>query len=43
MTFIVNQDGKVYQADLGAATSEQAARIKRFDPGNGWSPVAARQ
>ena len=42
MTFIVNQDGAVYQADLGAATAERAGKIQRFDPGKGWSPVAAK-
>ncbi len=39
MTFIVNQDGKVYQADLGAKTQAQAREMQRFDPGKGWSPV----
>ena len=42
MTFIVNQDGKVYQADLGPETSAKASKMQRFDPGNGWSPVAAK-
>lgn len=36
MTFIVNQDGIVYERDLGPATSEQAAAITLFDPGEGW-------
>ncbi len=39
MTFIVNQDGKVYECDLGPETREQASRMHRFDPGSGWSPV----
>jgi hypothetical protein len=42
MTFIVNQDGKVYQADLGPATATAAGRMQRFDPGKGWSPVAMK-
>jgi hypothetical protein len=42
MTFIVNQDGAVYQADLGSATAERASKIQRFDPGNGWSRVLAK-
>jgi hypothetical protein len=42
MTFIVNQDGKVYQADLGPATPAQASKMQRFDPGKGWTPVAAK-
>ena len=42
MTFIVNQDGKVYQADLGPGTATAAGRMQRFDPGEGWSPVAMK-
>jgi hypothetical protein len=36
MTFIVNQDGDVYQKDLGPDTTKAAAAIKTFDPGAGW-------
>ena len=39
MTFIINQDGEVYQADLGPGTPEKASRMQRFDPGPGWSKV----
>ena len=39
MTFIVNHDGKVYQADLGPKTTERATAMQRFDPGKGWSAV----
>jgi hypothetical protein len=39
MTFIVNQDGKVYQADLGPNTRDRASQMQRFDPGSGWSLV----
>ena len=39
MTFIVNQDGKVYQADLGRDTQAKASAMQRFDPGKGWSEV----
>ena len=42
MTFIVNQDGKVYQTDLGPTTPSQASKMQRFDPGNGWSLVVAK-
>jgi hypothetical protein len=41
MTFIVNQDGKVYQSDLGPKSAEQASKMQRFDPGKGWSQVQA--
>jgi len=37
MTFIVNQDGIVYQQDLGAKTSERAAAVLTFDPDKGWT------
>jgi hypothetical protein len=40
MTFIVNQDGKVFQSDLGPETHAKASEIRRFDPGKRWSPVA---
>ena len=37
MSFIVNHDGVVYQADLGPATAKRAMQMSRFDPGPGWS------
>ncbi|HVZ95112.1 MAG TPA: DUF2950 domain-containing protein [Phycisphaerales bacterium] len=39
MTFITNQDGVIYQKDLGANTSAAAKTMKAFDPGPGWSRV----
>jgi hypothetical protein len=39
MTFIVNQDGQVFQKDLGPGTGAAAAQIKTFDPGPGWQKV----
>ncbi|HWU54280.1 MAG TPA: DUF2950 domain-containing protein [Rhizomicrobium sp.] len=36
ISFIVNQDGQVFQKDLGPNTSAAAAQIKTFDPGPGW-------
>ena len=38
-TFIVNQDGVVYQKDLGAKTSAIATKITTFDPDKTWSRV----
>jgi hypothetical protein len=32
MTFIVNQDGIVFQKDLGPNTATVAAATKQFDP-----------
>jgi hypothetical protein len=39
MTFIVNQDGQLYQKDLGPNTSRTALALKSFDPGPSWTPV----
>jgi len=39
MTFIVNQDGKVYQADLGKDTQAKGSAMRYFDPSKGWSEV----
>lgn len=36
MTFIVNQQGKVYQKDLGPNTSKQATSMKQYDPDRTW-------
>ncbi len=36
MTFIVNQQGRVYQKDLGAKTGGIARKITRYDPDNSW-------
>jgi len=40
MTFIVNQDGKLYQQDLGAKTSQIAGAMKEYNPDNQWALVA---
>jgi hypothetical protein len=39
MTFIVNQDGDVYEKDLGPDTTTEAQKIKLFNPVAGWSKV----
>ena len=39
MTFIINQQGKVYEKCLGAKTSEIAAKMTTYDPGPGWQPA----
>ena len=36
MTFIVNQNGKVFEKDLGPDTEAIAAKMTTFDPGPGW-------
>jgi hypothetical protein len=37
MTFIVNQQGKVYQKDLGERTANLAPAMSEYDPGPGWT------
>jgi hypothetical protein len=41
MTFLVGTDGVVYQNDLGEKTSQIAAAIKEYNPGDGWTVVVA--
>jgi hypothetical protein len=40
MTFMVNQDGVVWQRDLGKDTAAAAAAITQFDPDGSWTPLA---
>ncbi len=39
MTFIVNQDGVVYQKDLGKKSAKTAQAMKAFDPDKTWTQV----
>jgi hypothetical protein len=39
MTFIVNQDGVIYQKDLGDDTEKAAPDITKFDPDKSWSVI----
>lgn len=41
MTFIVNQEGVVYQKDLGKGTAKTAGGMKRYDPDPTWRKVEA--
>jgi hypothetical protein len=41
MTFIVNQDGEIYQKDLGPRTPAIAKEMTRFDPDVTWHEVGA--
>jgi Protein of unknown function (DUF2950) len=38
-TFMVSQDGVVYQKDLGPTTLEQFKNMERFNPDASWTPV----
>jgi hypothetical protein len=39
MTFIVNQDGKIYQKDLGPNTESIASKLTAYDPDKSWRVV----
>jgi hypothetical protein len=39
MTFIVNQDGKVFQQNFGEKTAQIAAALKEYNPDGGWTLV----
>lgn len=39
MTFIVNQQGQVYEKNLGSKTARVAARMTAYDPDPSWKPV----
>jgi hypothetical protein len=41
MTFVVNQDGEIYQKDLGPRTAAIAKAMTRFDPDTTWHKVGA--
>ena len=43
MTFIVGNDGTVYQKDLGEGTSDLAAGMTEFNPDEGWSGVTGTE
>lgn len=40
MTFIVNQQGIVFEKDLGKGTDTAVTEIKSFDPDETWSPTS---
>jgi hypothetical protein len=40
MTFIVNQNGDIFEKPLGADTVALASAMTRFEPGDGWQKVA---
>jgi hypothetical protein len=40
MSFIFNQNGKVFEKDLGKNSTAIGASVTAFDPRAGWAPVA---
>lgn len=43
MTFLVNEDGIIYQRDLGKKTDSIAKTMKVFDPAAGWQKAEVEQ
>jgi hypothetical protein len=43
MTFIVNQDGVVYQQDLGPQTEVSAKAMKEYNPNSSWAKAEEEQ
>ncbi len=39
MTFVINQNGMVFQKDLGKTTADVAAAMTDFNPDKSWKPV----
>jgi len=39
MTFVVNQQGIVFQRDLGKDTAKAVSRIQSYDPDKSWAPT----
>jgi len=38
-TFMISQDGVVYQKDFGPTTLEEFSKMERFNPDKSWTPV----
>jgi hypothetical protein len=38
MTFVVDKRGVIYQKDLGEKTTDVAAAMTEYNPGDGWTP-----
>jgi hypothetical protein len=43
MTFIVNEDGVVYEKDLGRKTDVLAKAMKKYDPNSSWRKAEEQQ
>ena len=39
MTFIINQDGRAFQKDLGPDTAKVAAAMSEYNPDKTWMPA----
>jgi hypothetical protein len=43
MTFIVNEDGEVYQKDLGEKTEVVAKTMKEYNPNSSWQKAEQQE
>lgn len=43
MTFVVGKDGIIYQKDLGDKTTDLAAALSEYNPGDGWNSVSGME
>jgi hypothetical protein len=43
MTFVMNQDGVVYEKDFGEFTAEKSRSMTKFGPGAGWKKVPSEK
>lgn len=43
MSFLVNQDGVVWQRDLGESTSDAVSSMQAFNPDSTWTPIPSEQ
>ena len=43
MTFLVNQDGVVYEKDLGKKTDVHAKSMKEYNPDSSWQKAEEQQ
>ena len=43
MTFIVNEDGIVYEKDLGKKTDAVARSLKEYNPNSSWQQAEEQQ
>ncbi|SAH42461.1 Protein of uncharacterised function (DUF2950) [Enterobacter cloacae] len=39
MSFVINQDDAVYQADLGNDSAQKAQTLSEYQPDKTWQPV----
>jgi hypothetical protein len=39
MTFMVNQDGIIYQKDFGDDTANAVPKLTTYNPDQSWTPV----